>query len=311
MVTKLNYTSQDFQSASSLTSLSPAITIANGGTGQITASAALDALTVKGADIASASTTNLATATGLYVNITGTTTITALGTANAGVMRVCQFAGALTLTHNGTSLILPGAANIVTSAGDVATFLSLGAGNWICIGFQHAVTPWNGQLVLLATATASASATVDFTWAAGTTYQEMLVVMSNVLPATTTVTLQARVSTDGSTWDSGASAYTWTNMDYATGTFSGSDTKMIIAGTTVNLVTTAGNTTSGEFRIFDPGSSALVKCNWDFAAISGAQVRRQSGSGNHGSSVVRGVRFLMSSGNIASGEFRLYGITRA
>jgi hypothetical protein len=283
-----------------------------GGTGQSTAYAGLDALTVKGADIASASTTNLATATGTYVNITGTTTITALGTANAGVERICQFSGALTLTHNATSLILPGAANITTSAGDVATFSSLGSGNWICTGFTHNVQPWNGQLVLLATGSASNSATIDLTWASGRTYQEMLIIMSNVTPATTTVTLQARTSADGTNWDSGASNYTWTNLDYSTGSFSGTDTKMIIAGTTTNLVTTANNSVSGEFKAFDPGASTFAKCGWELIATSGGQSRKQSGGGNRASAgVIRGVRFFMSSGNIASGEFRLYGIVRA
>jgi hypothetical protein len=57
--------------------------IANGGTGQATAVDSIDALSTQGADIASAATTNLATATGQFVNITGTTTITAFGTAAA------------------------------------------------------------------------------------------------------------------------------------------------------------------------------------------------------------------------------------
>ena len=37
-----------------------------------------------------------------------------------------QFSGALTLTHNATSLILPGGASITTAAGDVATWSALG-----------------------------------------------------------------------------------------------------------------------------------------------------------------------------------------
>lgn len=113
------------------------ISLANGGTGQTTAYAALDALTVQGANIASASTTNIAAATGESVTITGTTTITAFGTAAAGVKRNLTFSGVLTLTHNGTSLILPGATNITTAAGDIATFLSLGSGNWRCINYQQ------------------------------------------------------------------------------------------------------------------------------------------------------------------------------
>lgn len=93
---------------------------------------------VKGADIASAATTNLATATGDYVNVTGTTTIAALGTAAAGIERTVVFAAALTLTHDAASLILPTGADILTAAGDVVTFRSLGAGNWRCVMYLRA-----------------------------------------------------------------------------------------------------------------------------------------------------------------------------
>lgn len=114
------------------------LAIADGGTGASTAVAALNNLSVKGADIASATTTDLSTATGDFVDITGTTTITGLGTATAGVERTCRFTGILTLTHNATSLILPGGANITTAAGDVGVFRSLGSGNWLCIAFRRA-----------------------------------------------------------------------------------------------------------------------------------------------------------------------------
>lgn len=92
----------------------------------------------QGADIASATTTDIGAATGNYVKVTGTTTITGLGTVQAGTRRVVEFTGILTLTHNGTSLILPTAANITTAAGDVATFVSLGSGNWKCVGYLRA-----------------------------------------------------------------------------------------------------------------------------------------------------------------------------
>ena len=91
---------------------------------------------VAGNDIASASP-DIGAATGNYVNITGTTTITALGTIAAGAKRVVQFSGALILTHNATSLILPGNANITTVAGDTAEFVSLGSGNWICTDYRR------------------------------------------------------------------------------------------------------------------------------------------------------------------------------
>jgi len=100
--------------------------------------ASADNLFTKGTNIASASTTNLASATGNFVDVTGTTTITGLGTAAAGVERTVRFTGTLTLTYNATSLILPTAANITTAAGDVARFRSLGSGNWVCVEYQRA-----------------------------------------------------------------------------------------------------------------------------------------------------------------------------
>lgn len=89
----------------------------------------------QGGDIASASSIDLGAAAGQYVKVTGTTTITSLGTVNAGVMRWVEFSANLTLTHNATSLKLPGAANIAAAAGDVGCFISLGGGNWKCLGF--------------------------------------------------------------------------------------------------------------------------------------------------------------------------------
>jgi len=88
-------------------------------------------------DVASAATCDIGAAAAERVRITGTTTITSLGTA-AYELRHATFAGALTLTHNGTSLILPGAANITTAAGDTAMFASDGSGNWRCLAYQRA-----------------------------------------------------------------------------------------------------------------------------------------------------------------------------
>lgn len=96
-----------------------------------------EAVASQGSDIASASTTDIGAATGPYVKVTGTTTITALGTVAAGTPRWVEFTGALTLTHNATSLKLPTSANITTAAGDTARFVSLGSGNWKCLNYMR------------------------------------------------------------------------------------------------------------------------------------------------------------------------------
>lgn len=90
--------------------------------------------------IASAATTDLSTVNDGDITVTGTTTITGFGTLTAGIKKVLTFSGALTLTHNATSLILPGAANITTAAGDVAIMRSLGSGNWKCISFTRSAS---------------------------------------------------------------------------------------------------------------------------------------------------------------------------
>lgn len=92
---------------------------------------------VQASDIASASTTDIGAAKGNYVVVTGTTTITSFGTIQAGTRRIVKFSGALTLTYNATSLILPSATNILTAANDTAVFVSLGSGNWVCTSYTR------------------------------------------------------------------------------------------------------------------------------------------------------------------------------
>lgn len=107
----------------------------------------------QGADIASSGTTDLGVATGDYVHVTGTTGITAI-TLPQGQKRTVVFDGALVLTHNATSLILPGGANITTAAGDVAIFRGEASSNVRCIEYNKK----NGKGVI-----APADADVTFT----------------------------------------------------------------------------------------------------------------------------------------------------
>lgn len=90
--------------------------------------------------IASGTTTDLSTVKGMYVSVTGTSTITSFGTAKAGWMKYLRFTGVATITYNATSMILPEAASITTQAGDFALFVSEGSGNWRCLQYARAST---------------------------------------------------------------------------------------------------------------------------------------------------------------------------
>jgi hypothetical protein len=130
---------------------------------------ARDNLSVHGADIASAATINLETATGHLVDVTGTTTISAIALGD-GHERAVRFTGALTLT-NGASLVLPGGANITTAAGDFAVFRGYASGVVRCASYNPAAKAdarnligATGNLIALTVFTASAT----WTRAAGT-----------------------------------------------------------------------------------------------------------------------------------------------
>lgn len=90
-------------------------------------------------DIASAATVDIGGLNTTIARITGTTTITSFGT-NYNGPRYVRFAGALLLTHNATTLILPGGANINTAAGDRAILTPVGnpSSGWQVLAYQKA-----------------------------------------------------------------------------------------------------------------------------------------------------------------------------
>lgn len=91
----------------------------------------------KGADIASANALTLG-ADGNYFDVTGTTAITSIGTRRVGSVIKLHFDGILTLAHHVTNLVLPGATNIATAAGDEAEFMEYATGDWRCTNYSAA-----------------------------------------------------------------------------------------------------------------------------------------------------------------------------
>ena len=92
----------------------------------------------KGADIASAAALALGI-DGNYFDVTGAVAITSIGTTSfIGTVIKLHFDGALTLTHHATDLILPGAADITTAAGDEAEFIEYASGDWRCTAYLRA-----------------------------------------------------------------------------------------------------------------------------------------------------------------------------
>lgn len=133
--------------------------------------------------IASATSTAIGASVTRDVSITGTTTITSFDTVAAGTYREGVFTGILTLTYNATSLILPGAANITTAAGDTFGAQSLGSGNWRVLWYQpasgKAVAP-SGGFTLLGTLTTTSGTTQALTGLTLSAYKALFLNVNNV-----------------------------------------------------------------------------------------------------------------------------------
>jgi hypothetical protein len=125
--------------------------VANGGTGGRTLPALIASAGGFGADstLASAATTNLGSLSTRVITVTGTTTITSFGSSatTANPIFLIKFTGALKITYNATSMILPGAADVTTANGDSAIMEYLGSGNWQMLIYMSAAALLGGKKV--------------------------------------------------------------------------------------------------------------------------------------------------------------------
>lgn len=257
-----------------------------------------------GADtIASATTTDLSTVPGSYVSVSGTTTITGLGTVKAGTIKFLKFEGALTLTHNGTSLILPDGKNIVVAAGDTATFVSEGSGNWRCLDYR------GREWVTFQSVTISNQATVDLTgWPSDAKIVE--IIFDSVAPVTDAQNLIFRTSSDGgSTFAAASGDYRYSHLRSTVGgsvveSGSASDTRIVLSSAVGNQ---AGETVSGFIRLYTPGDAKRCTMTYQCDGVdnSGNGFTVTGGGARRTDADVDAARFLFPSGNANSGK--VYG----
>jgi hypothetical protein len=270
-----------------------------------------------GADKASAGTVNLDTSTGDLVDITGTTTITAITLAE-GIEKTVRFTGILTLTH-GASLVLPGAANITTAAGDFAVFRGYAAGVVRCVDYTKASgqavvapTPTVPGLVYISTTTVSGAAALDITAGLNSTY-DVYEIDLRVAPATDDAILWMRISQDaGATFKAGASDYRYTGftMDQsgsgAVDPDSAAASKIVMSGGIGNA--TAEHAVA-RVVITRVSETTYHFVRWELSGVTGTPTMYETrGTGLYAAdgNAIDAIRFLMSTGNI-TGKAVLYG----
>jgi hypothetical protein len=258
---------------------------------------------VKGADIASATTVDISVATGNFVHITGTTTITGI-TLGVGAERTVIFDSALTLTH-GAGLLLPGASNIVTAANDRMKVRGDTAGVIVTNYTRANGAPVKGGLTLLATLTPTAAATVDFLSTFTSDYDNYIIFVDGVKPAADD-TFRARFANAG-TADSGSNYWGANHAANATsaGTdlWSGTGSATTSAGKGLSYALTvmnANDATNGKVYSASGRTQSAATPTYAHTDLSGMYVAANA---------ISGIRFYWSAGNNfqATGRIRVYG----
>jgi hypothetical protein len=183
-----------------------------------------------------------------------------------------------------------------------------------------------GAFVLLKSLTASASATLDFaTRTDGTNliqsdFDDYMIRVINVMPATDGAQLTLRVSTDNGASYISTASYQWIRW-FHSGT--GSTQTGDAAGTAISLSYNIENTgsqytCSGVYNVPNPaGGAAYFNVFGDSVSLdtSGTGIANMANTKAWGAykatTAVNALQFLMSSGNIASGTIRIYGIAKS
>ena len=177
------------------------------------------------------------------------------------------------------------------------------------------LTGANGAgLVLLEQHSASSSAELDFTAWYSAAYDEYIIDAISLKPATSGVDLLWQCSTNGGSSYDTTSNYDWsknisgTTTSFQAYTQSASDT----AGRFVGF----SSSTPSHFslRLFDPGNATTFKGAQGYVTFSGSDGNWYFGHclwRYKGTSPVNAFRLLYSSGNIASGTVRVYGVAKS
>lgn len=129
--------------------------------------------------IASAGTVNLNAMTGNYGHITGAVAITAI-TLASGAIREIVFDGSLVLT-NSTNLILPGAQNILTAAGDSAIFVGDASGAVRCICYTP-ITGSGSFVKITSTQLSAGAASINFLSTFLSRFDNYQIEIENLIP---------------------------------------------------------------------------------------------------------------------------------
>ena len=177
------------------------------------------------------------------------------------------------------------------------------------------------SLVLISEQTASSSANISFTSGIDSTYKEYVFKFINIHPATDNVYFQMNFSADSGSNYNVTKTTTAFNAYHAEdgsgGSLAYASGNDLAQGTGVKYLTGSGlgngndESVSGSMHLFDPSSTTFVKhffSNVSYYYLTNEMGNTFTAGYGNTTSAIDAVQFTMSSGNIDSGTFKLYGV---
>lgn len=182
-------------------------------------------------------------------------------------------------------------------------------------------TASGGAWTLIASASASASSSIDFTTGIDATFDTYVILAAGIVTSLA-ATIELRTSNNGgSTFDSGAADYQWRvhgaragqgSLDFDSDNNADSvNTAALGAGNTSGLVASPSNF---EMRLHSPStSSARTVITGSVSGFEGSNtVLLQVFAGTRkDAQAVDAVQIILSTGTFTSGNFQLYGIKKS
>lgn len=173
-----------------------------------------------------------------------------------------------------------------------------------------------GALVLLEQHTASSSASLDFTTAISSAYDTYQIEFISIIPGTNNVDFLTRVNTGSGFISSAAYSHlSWRNISNsqaAGGDTSGTATGINLAIVADHIGNSANWGVCGSCRLYTYPSSVTRIIGQVNFITGGFLFEQATVSGVYGTTTaITQIQFLMSSGNIASGTIRIYGIAKS
>lgn len=164
-----------------------------------------------------------------------------------------------------------------------------------------------------ATTTASASATVDLAGIFSANFDVYKIVLTKVRPSATANLILRTSSNAGVSYDSTAGNYAWGKTVQDTGastssTGSASDSGLRILDSAASTATASVN---GEITVYKPtdGSSYPV-LEFRLGAFTATQTLVTGSGSRLSAAAIDSLRFLFSTGNVAAGDFTVYGLCK-